>query len=68
MQLYELKKKDLFKVDSPNYEGNVFEFDHVDGMYSYCIVKESVGNPEQIGYVAHLAVYTPVIKLPSSSG
>ncbi len=68
MKLYELTKGDLFKVDASGYETDIFEFDHVDGMYSYCTVKECPNNPEQVGYVAHLAAYAPVIKLPSSSG
>ena len=71
MKLYELKKNDLFKLDAESYDGYVFKFDHVDGMYSVCHVAEGTKNSEGtgwIGEVVHLAVYAPVIKLPSSSG
>lgn len=75
MKLYELKRDDLFKLDLKDDNVNdvfgsddIFRFEHVDGMYSFCYVVECPGNPEAIGSIAHIAAYAPVIKLPSSSG
>jgi len=62
--LYELNKGDSFtinydKVDEsighiPANKSDVFLFDHIDGMYSYC--KDMAGN------VVHFAAWTKVIK------
>ena len=49
-ELYKCKPRSYVKLDT-----DVFFFDHIDGMYSYC--KDMAGN------VIHLAAWTQVIPL-----
>jgi hypothetical protein len=65
MKLYELKKGDKFRVIRENptiYIGQEFEpeevfiFDHVDGMYSYCFWEDT-------NEVVHIAVFQEVEKV-----
>jgi len=53
MKLYELPRHTYFTVEhDPSNE--VFYFDHLDGMYSYCLTE----NKE----VVHFPVWTPVLE------
>lgn len=37
MKLYELPRESYFKIVEEGASDEVFYFDHVDGMYSYCL-------------------------------
>ena len=50
--LYSVKPKSYIQM--PN-TGHVFYFDHIDGMYSYCL--------DMFGDTIHLAAWTDVIPL-----
>lgn len=54
MKLYELKKGDRFQIIPKSEE--VFIFDHVDGMYSYCFWEDTKE-------VVHIAAFQEVEKL-----
>ena len=50
MKLYELPRKTYFTIeDDPNQ--HVYFFDHIDGMYSYCLYGDEV---------VHIAAWTDV--------
>jgi len=55
MKLYELKRKSLFRIiedkgnppgSQPTEKGDVYFFDHMDGMYSYC--EDKNGSPVHV--------------------
>lgn len=55
MMLYELKRGDVFTVDSTGegWKDYPITFDHIDGMYSVCYNEDKE--------VIHLSASTPVI-------
>lgn len=63
MKLYDLpaRQKDRPKIMGLNPNGDEkgwIEFDHIDGMYSYCVA--FAGDGEELG-VCHLAAFTPLV-------
>jgi len=55
MKLYNLPRKSYFLIEGDDQK-EMFFFDHLDGMYSYCL--DSNKN------VIHLSATTPVIPVP----
>lgn len=53
MKLYEVPRKSWIKVIP---EGPILFFDHIDGMYSYCLDKYE----NKTGRVVHIAAWTEV--------
>lgn len=49
MKLYELPNKSYFKLENTD---EVYFFDHLDGMYSYCLDKDN--------NIIHFACWTPI--------
>ncbi len=58
VRLYELPQR-AAKRPIINYVGVVMEFDHLDGMYSYCIIKEGKSK----GQPFHLSASTPLTRI-----
>jgi len=52
MKLYEVPRKTKIKVLEEGYEGQILNFSHIDGMYSFCTNHK--------GEVVHLAAWTDV--------
>lgn len=51
---------------SPNgHEDGYIEFDHIDGMYSYCVAYDGAGN--RLG-VCHLKAWTPLDRCEDLDG
>ena len=51
MKLYECPRKSYIKIDHDSSQ-TIYLFDHLDGMYSYCI--------DKYGNIIHLAAYIDV--------
>lgn len=51
MKLYKCKRQSYIKIVHDSSE-NIYFFDHLDGMYSYCKAKD--------GRLLHIAAYTDV--------
>jgi hypothetical protein len=67
MKLHEVPRKSLIRVRDDSIRvppggkvienGHILKFDHIDGMYSYCV--------DSKGDVVHLAAWTEVDILPN---
>lgn len=62
MKLYDLpqraeKRPRIYGLCPDGHEDGWVEFDHLDGMYSYCVAFDGEGN--KLG-VCHLAAFTPL--------
>lgn len=58
MKLYNLDRGDKFKLAGDD-NSPVFEFDHLDGMYSVCYSLD----PYDYRDIIHFAGFTPVIRV-----
>lgn len=56
MKLYELPPKSYFTLEN---DDAVYFFDHLDGMYSYCL--------DMGGNAIHFACWTPVMKVENDN-
>lgn len=64
MKLYDLpayrkERPKIYGMSPGGHKNGYVEFDHIDGMYSYCVAFDGEGN--KLG-VCHLAAWTPLIK------
>lgn len=62
MKLYDLPQRQdprprIHGLSPDGHEAGWVEFDHLDGMYSYCIAFDGDGN--RLG-ICHLAAFTPL--------
>jgi len=62
VKLYDLPQRQeqrpkIYGLWPGGHQDGVVEFDHLDGMYSYCVAYDGEGN--KLG-VCHLAAYTPL--------
>jgi hypothetical protein len=62
VKLYDLPQRQdprpkIYGLSPDGHEAGYVEFDHLDGMYSYCVAYDGEGN--KLG-VCHLACFTPL--------
>lgn len=62
MKLYELPERQnprpkIYGLSPGGHEAGYVEFDHIDGMYSFCVAYDGDGN--HLG-ICHLKAWTPL--------
>lgn len=64
-RLPEGERPRILGLEPDGHKDGYVEFDHLDGMYSYCVAYDGEGN--KLG-VMHLAGFTPLKPCPMENG